>query len=167
MPITAAQATALEADWVLTSYHEAGHAVVASMLGLPVYSVWLSHERRFLRWAVVGRTLVAPPGQTIEVDDTPNLLFTTAGITAEAMWLGCRDNLTHDQALAAAEANRINQTGDLREIAACLEGARLTYTQAQDWMHEELYHAWDTVTAVAEALTATGHITGHQLARLT
>jgi hypothetical protein len=166
MPITAAQAAALEPHWLLTSYHEAGHAVATVLLDLPVHEVYLRYERRFLRWAVVGRTLITPPGRTIEVDDTPNLLFTTAGVAAEAIWLMCRDGCSYGRAWAAAEDNPVNQAGDMREIAACSRDATFTYAEAQAWAHEELAAAWDNVTAIAEQLRDTGTITSRQLAHL-
>lgn len=166
MPITAAQAAAIEPGWVLTSYHEAGHTVAGLILGLPIHEVTLAYERRFLRWAVVGHTLVAPRGQTIEVDDTSDLLFTTAGLAAEAIWLMCRDGYAYGHAWQAAEANPVNQSGDLAEIAACLPDANLTYADAQEWAHAELSAAWDNVHAVAELLRDTGTITSRQLAHL-
>jgi hypothetical protein len=42
--------TRRERDTINTAYHEAGHAVIAVALGMPVSSIWLTGER-----AAVGR----------------------------------------------------------------------------------------------------------------
>lgn len=164
MPITTAQAASLALGRETTAYHEAGHTIAAHILGLPFHSVTLTYQRRFLRWAVVGQTLVAPPGQTIDVDETTDLQFTVAGLAAEAIWLTCRDGLTYSQAWAVVEANPVNQAGDLLDIAASLPDSALSYTDAQEWAHAELCAAWDNVHAVAELLRDTRNITSRQLA---
>jgi len=101
----------------LVAHHEAGHALAALTLDIPVHHVSLNYKRKFLRWAVIGQTAVAPPGRTIEVDETTDLLFTIAGIEAEAMWLVHRDNIDFKRARRLAESNPINQAGDMVEIA--------------------------------------------------
>jgi hypothetical protein len=166
MPVTATQAAQLAPGWETTSYHEAGHALAALELGLPVHQVSLRYERRFLRWAVVGQTAVAPPGHTIEVDETRELLFTVAGIEAEAQWLVWRDNIDFPQERRLAESNPVNQAGDMAEIAACLPAATFTYAEAQQWAFNLFAIHWHTVSTIAQRLRDTGHITGRQLAHL-
>ena len=51
--------TKRERDTISTAYHEAGHAVVAVALGMPVESVWITGERSAVG-RVLGTTQVDP-----------------------------------------------------------------------------------------------------------
>lgn len=167
MPIAAAKDADLASRWERISFHEAGHTVVGLLLDLPIHHVTLTYERKFLRWAVAGHTAVAPPGHTIEIDETRDLLFSIAGIAAEAIWANTYLGHPYQQAWQAAEQDPGNADGDLREINECLPHTHLTYGQAADAVHTELVIAWDNVSAVAEQLRLHGHLTARQLARLT
>lgn len=156
----------LASRWDRIAHHEAGHTVVGLLLDLPIYEVSLVTERKFLRWAVRGHTAVAPPGQTIEIDETRSLLLAMAGIATEAIWASTYLGHSYKTAWRFAETDPGNADGDGVEIAACLPHTHLTYDQAAEAVHAELVNAWDQVTAVAEQLRLTGHLTGHQIARL-
>ncbi len=166
MTITAEQAAELAPRWERIAFHEAGHTVVGLLLGLPIHNVALAYERKFLRWAVSGHTAVAPPGETIEVDETTDLLFSMAGIAAEAIWATNYIGDNYERAWRKAEQDPGNAEGDGREIAACLPHTHITYLEARDAVHTELVIAWDHVAAVAEQLRQTGHLTARDLARL-
>lgn len=163
---TADRITELAPRWERIAFHEAGHTVVGHLLDLPIHRVSLWYERKFLRWAVAGRTTVAPEGQTIEIDGTRDLLFSIAGIAAEAIWASTYLGHSYKTAWRFAETDPGNADGDGLEIAACLPHTHLTYDQAADAVHTELVNAWDSVAAVAEQLRLTGQLTAHELARL-
>jgi hypothetical protein len=163
---SAAHIAELAPRWERIAFHEAGHTVVGRLLDLPIHHVSLSYERKFLRWAVAGHTAVAPEGQTIEIDETRDLLFSIAGIAAEAIWANTYLGHPYKQAWRTAEQDPGNADGDGREIAACLPHTHLTYDQAADAVHTELVTAWDSVAAVAEQLRLTGQLTAHELARI-
>lgn len=161
---SAARIAELAPAWESVSVHEAGHAVVGCLLGIPISHLTLTYERAGLfQWTVRGRTEVA--GGTVVGEDHEELLFALAGLEAEAMWICSTTGARIGHVRREVESRDANQ-GDVQEIADSLPGSGYTLDQAVAWVHETLHQHWQAVTYLAEALRETGFLPGAEVARL-
>lgn len=152
--------------WESVSIHEAGHAVVGVLLGVPVHHVQLSYQRvAMLRWEVVGWTAIGPDGHGADLEERTDVLFTLAGLEAEALWIANTQNTHLDRARAAVESRKANQR-DVQDLAASLPDSGLTLDEACTWVLETLLDQWQTVTYVAAALREQRFMSGADVARL-
>lgn len=152
--------------WASVSVHEAGHAVMGVLRGIPVHHVQLSYQRvGILRWEVVGWTAIGPGGRgaTVEADD--EVLFTLAGLEAEALWISTTQGIGLDQARAAVESRAANRA-DVDSITACLPESGYDLNEACAWVQDTLLDQWQTVTYVAEALREQRFLPGSAIASL-
>lgn len=156
---------ALAPAWESVSVHEAGHAVVGCLLGIPISHLTLVYEQTGLlrQWAVRGRTEVV--GGTVVGEDHEALLFALAGLEAEAMWIAATTGARIDRVRAEVESRHANQ-GDVHEINEALPGSGYTLDQAVAWVHETLHQHWQAVTYLAAALRETGYLPGAEVAHL-
>jgi hypothetical protein len=79
----------------ITAYHEAGHAVVALLLGRPVQSVSILPDREHLGICEFGKGVYRPSEDWLERE----ILIALGGIAAEARFTGIYawDAAAHDQ----------------------------------------------------------------------
>lgn len=152
--------------WKSVSIHEAGHAVVGVLLGVPVHHVRLDYQRvGFLRWEVVGWTAIGPRGRGADLDDRDAVLFTLAGLEAEALWISSTTGIDLDRARAKVQSRHANQ-GDVDQINACLPDSHITLDQAAAWVNATLHDQWQTVLYLAETLREHLVVSGTDVARL-
>lgn len=141
-------------DWHAVSIHEAGHAVVAATVNLPLHELRLSWQDHGHDWSVVGRTEVAANDGTVEGTADQEILFMMGGLEAEAM----HRSRSGWGSLAACRRTvadiDVNRRGDLPQLHDALRDSEATFTQdtAQEEVHELLSRRWPAVEAIAEAL---------------
>lgn len=154
----------LAPSWEAIAVHEAGHAVVGCLLGIPISHLTLTYERSgVFQWMVRGRTEVV--GGSVVGEDHEALLFALAGLEAESMWISGATGVRMRQARAEVESRQANQ-GDIQEINQSLPGSGYTLEQAVTWCHETLHQHWQTVTYLAEALRDQRYVSGADVAQL-
>jgi hypothetical protein len=152
--------------WESVSVHEIGHAVVGARLGVPVHHVHLDYQRvSLLRWEVSGWTAIGPGGQGADVEADVEVLFTLAGLEAEAMWISTTHGSSLHRARAQVEGRKANR-GDVDDITTCLPESGYTFDQATGWVHDTLTAYWNTVTYLAAALREQRYVSGADVARL-
>src|SRR5690242_21797855 len=90
----AAEVERLAQDWVTTSVHEFGHAVVGLAEGVQIHEVWLDYQRVWGDWRVVGRTEVGRRrGGTVVLGPDTIIRMSIAGPEAEAIHIADRDRI--------------------------------------------------------------------------
>jgi hypothetical protein len=148
--------------WHDTSIHEAGHAVIGTLVDIPIREMWLRYT---LFGNVKGRTQVVAGGGTILGTTGQDLVFAMGGPEAEAIHLVHSTNKTLAQ--ARRTANRTSH-GDVANIADCLRDETLDTTRASAlaWVHDSLLEHWDHVENLAEALRVTGRLNAREIACL-
>jgi hypothetical protein len=154
--------------WESVSIHEAGHAVVGVLLGVPVHHVRLDYQPTgFLgsRWEVSGYTGIGSDGRSAVLDEKAAVLFTLAGLEAEALFISGRDHIALRHAQAEVESRRASR-GDLRTITACLPDSGLTLDEASFEAHCLVIDHWSSIENVAAFLRDHRYMPGFAVARL-
>ena len=139
-----------------TAYHEAGHAVVAMILGRPVDEVTILANREFLGVCRFGKNRYRPSEDWIERE----ILIALGGIAAEARYTG---NYAWD---AAARDQRyvreltIQRAGETR--AERLQKRLLA--KAEHLLAQEPH--WRAVVLIAQELLRLGAVSGRAVRHL-
>lgn len=176
-------------EWTRTAMNTAGHAVALAVLELPLHEArvqldpipqrfrvptWLTPEsQRFAigAWRVLGRAEVAPRGGDVELDpaDTDKwLVMNMAGRAAEARW---RVEIEHVRFAWYARrlvdrSPHVQGTRDeVRQLLASPD-TTLTAKTARARTLALVDEHWAAMNRVAAALSATAHLTGHQVRNL-
>lgn len=152
--------------WESVSIHEAGHTVVGLVLGVPVHHARLDYQRMgFRRWEVVGYTGIGAGGRSAELDEDIAVLFTLAGLEAEALWISDTNHVSMTAALAEVKSRKASR-GDLDTITACLPDSGLELHEASLEAHHLVCDHWDSIQNVATQLRARRYLHSTNLARL-
>lgn len=164
---SADRVTELVPMWESVSVHEAGHAVVGVLLGVPVHHVRLDYQQVSLlgRWEVVGYTGIGPNGHSAELDERDAVLFVLAGLEAESLWISAANHVSLPRAQAEVESRKASR-GDVDTITACLPDSGLTLDQARDQAQGLVLHHWQSIENVATALREHRYLPGTAVARL-
>lgn len=154
----------------ITAAHEAGHAVVAALLGVP-----LEHAKIHPRWfsdAVDG---------VVEAEAQPFVLGTyedkfdryaviaLAGPEAEAYWRHKTEDADLDAARAAAfDAATHSHEADVNNARRCLRkgSGHLSLGQARSQARRLVTHHWNAITRTAAALDKHSTLNGARLHKL-
>lgn len=161
---SAAVIASLAPRWESVSVHEAGHAVIGCLLGIPISHLTLTYERSGLfQWAVRGRTEVV--GGSIEAEDREIVLFFLAGLEAEALHIAATTGADLDRVRAEVQSRHANQD-DVQEITLSLPGSGYTPDQAVAEVNDLLHEHWQAVTYLATALGEQGYLPGTAVADL-
>jgi len=147
--------------------HEAGHAVAAVMVGVPVVEVCIRQEGDFGAFVRTG-------SQTRPIAWNEWAVFLAAGERAGDRWLRESGLWTPEMAWfseASADADRVLAV----ESAAALprpvtvtwgDGGEADRARMCDEADVLLARRWTAVQAVAAVLVATGHVSGTELVRM-
>ncbi|GAA3878241.1 hypothetical protein GCM10022243_48670 [Saccharothrix violaceirubra] len=161
----AAVAERLADDLHAISVHEAAHAVIGILLGLPVARVWLAWRKPWLSdWHVQGRSELSR-----RVDEHPDVAAVVAAV-GPAAEIRCRVARGVRPSAARRQVHRARcNRGDFREVAAALRDRESELDAAGLDVEVEglLDLNWDAVTAVAAALRDHGRLERRDLDRLT
>jgi ATP-dependent Zn protease len=125
-----------------TAYHEASHAVVARVVGLPVISVTME-----------------PPRVLFCQDDKPLhnfILMSMAGSIGRAIFAGHKDR-------AGNARSRVHDAEDVREAMAALGSEAHRWNVYQAASRQLVRQHWQTIAAVADELLRERTITGARL----
>jgi hypothetical protein len=153
--------------WESVSIHEAGHAVAGVLLDVPVHHVRLDYQQVGLlgRWEVVGYTGIGDDGTSAELDEDIAVLFTLAGLEAEALWISASTHVSLPRAQAEVESRRASR-GDLDTITACLPDSGLSLASARDQAQELVLYHWASIEHVATTLRERRYLPAAELTRL-
>lgn len=150
-----------EIDILAGAHHEAGHCVVALLLGLPVHELvfrwrhsWFGSHVILEGYAHIG-----------DSSDTPDLAapVTAAGPAAEAWWHHV--NLGTSFAGCHRQMQRRN-TGDAELLRVAILAGRLNERKVIARAVELVTDHWSTVARIAEAALAHQVLTGQQISQL-
>lgn len=158
--------TELAPFWDSVSIHEAGHAVIGVLLGVPVDHVQLSYQRvNLLRWEVTGWTAIGPGGCGADLEENIDVLFTLGGLEAEALHITTTCGISLGRARAEVAGRKSNQR-DMHDLTASLPASGTTLDEATAWVQATLHDHWQTITYVAAALRDHRFLSGADVARL-
>lgn len=136
-----------ENDPPRAAYHEAGHAVVAVRLQLPITAVCIM-ENEFEQWE--GETVIEWEGSASDVERESGtvLPFIAAGPFAQLQWVPRADPQAwiHDEHDAARILRALDESQDQR-VARCEAAKHTAAVYVETW--------WDAIKAVANRLIKT------------
>ncbi len=135
-----------------TAYHEAGHAVMALVLGRPVAFVSALPARQHLGICEFGKAVFRPSEDWLERE----LLITLAGLAAESCYTGQYDWHAAGKDLASAERLALNRAGGHERKAQRL--LRRSLAKAEHLLRQEAH--WRAVERLAAELVSLGEVSG-------
>jgi hypothetical protein len=140
-----------------TAYHEAGHAVAALALDRPVVKVSIRPDRDRLGICFFGKAVFRPSEDWLERE----VLIALAGLAAEARHTGVYEREAAGRDLRYARGLSLRRAGNDRQ-AERLE--RRLLGKAEHLLDRGAN--WRAVVRIAEALLASGEISGRQARHL-
>jgi ATP-dependent Zn protease len=140
-----------EASRELTAYHEAGHAVIALVLGRPIHRVTILADKDQLGSCAFGKPVFRPSEDWLERE----ALIALAGLAAEARFSGVYElqGAARDRRYVSTLA--LQRTGDERK-AERLERRLLAKTENLLAQEEN----WSAVERIAAELLRVGTLSG-------
>lgn len=151
---------ALRPEWLRTAAHEAGHAVVATVQGIPVDSARVWYQGHGEHVAVRG--LMRPGDGEHVLVGNPSLadawlLMALAGPAAEALW---RQRSESAGAGAARRGADDSSGADLRNARRYLRKASLSFGAARFEALRLVRAHWHGVERTARELSRRGYLPG-------
>jgi hypothetical protein len=150
------------------AHHEAGHAVMALRLGLPLHEVLVWEKQRLLRANVArGHTKLAKR-MTFEVPPIKLALVYLAGPEAQAVHL----HRVHGHRLRAARERTwaMNREGDIGLYIDLTIGSREPWARdmqdTQRRMRRMVGEQWPAIARLVEALKRKHRLTGREVRRV-
>jgi ATP-dependent Zn protease len=134
-----------------TAYHEAGHAVMALLLGRPVEHVTILATRAELGTCWFGKPVFRPSEDWLERE----ALISLAGMAAEALHTGVEDRAAAARDLRHVQELALQRAGNARQ-AARLE--RRLFAKAEHLLAKPAQ--WRAVETIARELLRVGAISG-------
>jgi hypothetical protein len=145
---------------IARAHHEAGHAVIATILGLPVRSVRIA-RRAWWTGGKGGSTVV----HRVRVEQAAEYAaMCYAGGHAQSGWyevVGIDRCPRADGQTASDDAEADRALG-----LAASEGTAYDVDEVHDWAGALVVEHWDGIVCVADALLERGDLTGRDVARL-
>ncbi|MBI1915758.1 MAG: cell division protein FtsH [Planctomycetes bacterium] len=134
-----------------TAFHEAGHAVMALVLGRPVACVSVLPTRQFLGTCEFGKAVFRPSEDWLERE----MLIALAGLAAEARHSGdyAWDGAVRDRDYA--EGLALQRAGNVRKASRLL---RRMLSKAEHLLGQDVN--WRAVERMAAELLRVGEISG-------
>lgn len=152
---------------LITAAHEAGHAMVAALLGVPLERAKISH--RLFSQAVDG--VVTAEDQLFVIGRYEDkfdhyAVIALAGPEAEAYWRHKTEDADLAEARAVAfEAARNSSEADVNNARRCLRkgSGQLSLGQARSQARQLVMRHWTAITRTAEALDKHTTLNGSRL----
>jgi len=133
-----------------TAYHEAGHAVVALILGRPVVQVSVLPDRENLGVCEFGKAPVRPSEDWLERE----MLISLGGVAAEAKFTG-----TYDWGAAGRDLRYVRQLAVRRAGESRAERLERRLLAKAEHLLADDFH-WRAVELIATELLRLGSISG-------
>lgn len=150
-----------------TTFHEAGHALVPLLWGIPVEHAAVGYGREELpgnryKWTVTG-VVRTDPEYDKQLGHEGLAIFTAAGSAAEAAWAQRRHGGRLENLYRAAIVDNSDDNKYLMEHVA---DGRLTTWAVLDRAMELVQRDWWRIKRIARELDRQGHLVDHELRRV-
>ena len=169
MKPSSAERKALNPQFELVAFHEAGHAVVFLALDMPVKSIQVEYcTARGGEFYVRGRVASGGPDPRGREEWNAIVLGCLAGPAAEHVWLRRVGGMSEREARERVQAaNTAQAHSDLRAVRRYLRHGSLDVAEASALARQLVSAHWAAITRVARAVIRNnGQLSGRKAERI-
>jgi hypothetical protein len=166
---SSAERKALEPEFELVAFHEAGHAVIDIVLDMPVKRIQVEYcTARGGDTYVRGVVSVGGPDPRSREEWDAVALACLAGPAAEHVWLRRHGGASEGEAREIVQAaNTAQANSDLRAVRSYLRRGSLDIAEARAVARRMVVAEWPSITRVARAVIRNnGQMSGRKAERI-